>query len=103
MLLSGLFGFLIQFSSVLQIKLTSPLTHNISGTVKSCLQTVIAVIYFNQVKSFLWWLSNCLVIIGSLIYTRLKQVEMKQSFLKDQPQQATKDDCKQLLTNIKTC
>ena len=100
MLLSGLFGFLIQFSSVLQIKLTSPLTHNISGTVKSCLQTVIAVIYFNQTKSILWWLSNLLVIFGSLLYTRLRQIEMKDNFMKDQHQ---KDDIKPLLTNVKTC
>ena len=101
MLLSGLFGFLIQFSSALQIKLTSPLTHNISGTVKSCLQTGIAVIYFDQVKSLLWWLSNLLVIAGSLIYTRLRQLEMRQNFLKDQ--QPAGDDVRPLLTNVKTC
>lgn len=101
MMLSGLFGFLIQFSSVLQIKLTSPLTHNISGTVKSCVQTVIAVIYYNQMKSFLWWLSNLLVIVGSLAYTRLRQIEMKQNYLKEQ--QANDDSSKTLLSNVKTC
>lgn len=101
MLLSGLFGFLIQFSSALQIKLTSPLTHNISGTVKSCLQTGIAVVYFQQAKSLLWWLSNLLVIVGSLIYTRLRQIEMKQNFANDQ--RPAGDDVKPLLTNVKTC
>ena len=100
-MLSGLFGFLIQFSSVLQIKLTSPLTHNISGTVKSCVQTVIAVIYYNQMKSFLWWLSNLLVIVGSLAYTRLRQIEMKQNYLKEQ--QTNDDSSKTLLSNVKTC
>lgn len=100
MLLSGLLGFLIQFSSVLQIKITSPLTHNISGTVKSCLQTVIAVVYYNQMKTILWWLSNLLVIAGSLAYTRIRQIEMKDNFIK---QQQTDKDSKALLSNIKTC
>lgn len=105
MLVSGLFGFLIQFSSALQIKLTSPLTHNISGTVKSCLQTGLAVVYYDQAKSLLWWLSNLLVIVGSLLYTRLRQLEMKQNFLKEQqlPSSGKADDVRPLLTNVKTC
>ncbi|XP_066144564.1 GDP-fucose transporter 1 isoform X2 [Euwallacea fornicatus] len=38
----GLCGFLIGFFTSLQIKYTSALTHNISGTAKACAQTVLA-------------------------------------------------------------
>lgn len=38
MTVTGLFGFLIGIASFLQIEVTSPLTHNISGTVKACVQ-----------------------------------------------------------------
>jgi GDP-fucose transporter C1 len=76
---SGFFGFGIGYITGLQIKVTSPLTHNISGTAKACAQTLIAVIWFNEIKSALWWLSNGLVIFGSGAYTRVKQLEMKQA------------------------
>lgn len=77
MFLSGLFGFAIGYVSGLQIKFTSPLTHNISGTAKACFQTVIAVVWFEDSKSFLWWFSNLLVIFASAAYARIKQIEMR--------------------------
>lgn len=76
MVVGGICGFLIGFVTTLQIKVTSPLTHNISGTAKACAQTVIATSWFNEVKSFLWWLSNIVVLLGSFAYARVKQVEM---------------------------
>ena len=39
---AGIFGFLINFASYLQIRFTSPLSHNVSGTAKAATQTVIA-------------------------------------------------------------
>lgn len=79
MTLSGLFGFLIAYVTGLQIKVTSPLTHNISGTAKACAQTVLATFLYDEHKSFMWWLSNGLVLFGSAAYTRIKQLEMKRS------------------------
>lgn len=76
MIISGAFGFLISYVTMLQIQVTSPLTHNVSGTAKACAQTVIAVICFGQVKSLLWWVSNVLVLVGSASYTRVRQLEM---------------------------
>ena len=35
----------------LQIKVTSPLTHNISGTAKAAAQTVLATQWFNEVSN----------------------------------------------------
>ena len=58
--------------------MTSPLTHNISGTAKACAQTVLACIYFREEKTSLWWLSNLVVLAGSGSYTEVKRQEMKQ-------------------------
>ncbi|XP_054828943.1 GDP-fucose transporter 1 isoform X1 [Eublepharis macularius] len=77
MTLSGLFGFAIGYVTGLQIKFTSPLTHNVSGTAKACAQTVLAVCYYEETKSFLWWTSNMMVLGGSFAYTWVKGLEMK--------------------------
>ncbi|XP_055586079.1 GDP-fucose transporter 1 [Uranotaenia lowii] len=76
--IGGLCGFAIGFVTALQIKVTSPLTHNISGTAKACAQTVIATSVYGEMKSALWWTSNFTVLLGSALYTRVKQVEMDQ-------------------------
>lgn len=78
--IGGICGFAIGFVTTLQIKITSPLTHNISGTAKACAQTIIATEWFNETKSLLWWTSNFIVLIGSGCYARIKQLEMKRKF-----------------------
>jgi len=65
MSLSGVFGIGIGFVTGLQIKVTSPLTHNISGTAKACVQTVIAAMVYVTYKSGLWWVCNFMVLGGS--------------------------------------
>ncbi|XP_077568874.1 GDP-fucose transporter 1 [Stigmatopora nigra] len=90
MTLGGAFGFAIGYVTGLQIKFTSPLTHNVSGTAKACAQTVIAVVYNYHSKSFLWWTSNMLVLGGSSAYTWVKSREMKKMSSK-QPQDSTKE------------
>lgn len=77
MTVGGLCGFAIGFVTALQIQVTSPLTHNISGTAKACVQTVLATYWFNEMKSVLWWLSNWVVLGGSAAYARVKQKEME--------------------------
>ncbi|CAG2118476.1 unnamed protein product, partial [Medioppia subpectinata] len=79
MILGGAFGFAIGYVTGLQIKVTSPLTHNISGTAKACAQTVLATVWYDEHKSPMWWFSNLLVLLGSAAYTRIKQLEMKRS------------------------
>lgn len=80
MSLSGVFGFAIGTVTGLQIQFTSPLTHNISGTAKAAVQTVIACMYFHDQKSALWWFSNLTVLGGSAAYTEVKRREMKQQY-----------------------
>lgn len=53
------------------------MTHNISGTAKASVQTVIATNWNNESKSNLWWLSNIVVLGGSAAYARVKQLEME--------------------------
>ncbi|XP_043938508.1 GDP-fucose transporter 1 isoform X2 [Protopterus annectens] len=77
MILGGVFGFAIGYVTGLQIKFTSPLTHNVSGTAKACAQTVLAVSYYNEKKTFLWWTSNVMVLGGSSAYTWVKAQAMK--------------------------
>ncbi|XP_071492174.1 GDP-fucose transporter 1-like [Diadema antillarum] len=76
MSISGLFGFAIGYVTGLQIKVTSPLTHNISGTAKACAQTILAVSYFHQIKTSLWWGSNIMVLGGSAVYTYVRKQDM---------------------------
>lgn len=77
MTLGGFFGVAIGLVTMLQIKFTSPLTHNISGTAKACAQTVIAVWANSEVKSGLWWVSNLLVLLASAAYTHVRSQEMQ--------------------------
>ena len=50
MLTAGFFGFIMGFVVGLQVKVTTPVTHTVSGVAKACLQTVIAVIYNGEVR-----------------------------------------------------
>lgn len=98
MVLGGVFGFAIGYVTGLQIKFTSPLTHNVSGTAKSCAQTVLAVVHSASSKSKLWWTSNMMVLVGSCAYTWVKGFEMKkvQAPLETQTNtssQKSKEDC----------
>ncbi|CAL1603175.1 unnamed protein product [Knipowitschia caucasica] len=86
MMLGGVFGFAIGYVTGLQIKHTSPLTHNVSGTAKACAQTVIAVVHSASSRSALWWTSNLLVLGGSSAYTWVKSREMKKTPPKEEPQ-----------------
>ncbi|KAL3268739.1 hypothetical protein HHI36_007841 [Cryptolaemus montrouzieri] len=77
MTIGGVCGFSVGFLTSLQIKYTSALTHNISGTAKACAQTVLATYWYQETKSFLWWTSNFIVLISSAAYARIKQLDME--------------------------
>ena len=49
------------------------------GTAKAAAQTVLATYWFDETKSLLWWVSNMVVLGGSMAYTRVRQIEMKNS------------------------
>ncbi|XP_054273873.1 GDP-fucose transporter 1-like [Macrosteles quadrilineatus] len=80
MVVGGLCGLAIGYVTSLQIKVTSPLTHNISGTAKACAQTVLATYWYDESKTRLWWVSNMVVLAGSAAYTRVRQQEVEERF-----------------------
>jgi GDP-fucose transporter C1 len=76
MTLGGVFGFAIGIATIMQIKLTSPLTHNISGTAKSCVQTVLALFIWRNPTNATNLLGVALVLAGSLAYSAVRSGEM---------------------------
>uniref|UniRef100_A0A1I7WWW6 TPT domain-containing protein n=1 Tax=Heterorhabditis bacteriophora TaxID=37862 RepID=A0A1I7WWW6_HETBA len=54
MTLSGFLGFMMGYVTGWQIQATSPLTHNISGTAKAAAQTVLAVVWWQELKTSMW-------------------------------------------------
>nr|XP_054750146.1 GDP-fucose transporter 1-like [Lytechinus pictus] len=101
MTISGVFGFAIGFVSGLQIKVTSPLTHNISGTAKACAQTILAVTYFQEIKTSLWWSSNFMVLGGSAFYTYVRKQDMDREAVENQRAKAELEEAK-TLTSVKS-
>jgi GDP-fucose transporter C1 len=79
MTLGGVFGFLIGIVTILQIKVTSPLTHNISGTAKACVQTVLALWIWQNPTSAANLAGTGLVLLGSGAYTYVRSQEMASS------------------------
>ena len=77
MTIAGILGFSMGYVTSLQIQVTSPLTHNVSGTAKAYAQTLLGVVYYEEVKTLLWWLSNLLVLIGAALYSHVRNQEMK--------------------------
>lgn len=77
MMIAGVFGFLIGIVVVMQINLTSPLTHNISGTAKACVQTLLALWIWQNPYTVKSLLGVGMVIFGSLLYTLVRRSESK--------------------------
>jgi len=79
MTITGVFGFLINIAVFLQIKYTSPLTNNISGTLKACVQTLFAIVIYQNEVTFINGLGIVLVIGGSAYYSSVRYNEMKKT------------------------
>jgi len=75
MTVAGFFGFSIGIVTVLQIKATSPLTHNISGTAKAAIQSLMAFYLWGNTPTILGVLGIFTVLGGSLLYTFVKMKE----------------------------
>lgn len=78
MCIAGVLGFAIGIVTVMQINYTSPLTHNISGTAKACVQTILAIILFNAAWTAKGMTGIMLTIFGSLLYAVVKMKENEQ-------------------------
>lgn len=78
-LLAGVVGFIINIAIFLNIKYTTPLTHNLSGTVKACLQTLLALVIFPTSEKMppMKLLGTIFVIGFSAFYAYVRKREMK--------------------------
>uniref|UniRef100_A0AAF5DLQ3 Sugar phosphate transporter domain-containing protein n=2 Tax=Strongyloides stercoralis TaxID=6248 RepID=A0AAF5DLQ3_STRER len=93
MTLSGFLGFIMGYVTGWQIQVTSPLTHNISGTAKAAAQTVIGVIWYSEIKTLLWWASNLIVLVGSGLYTKVKSSELRKKIENETSADKEKREC----------
>ena len=75
MTVAGFFGFSIGIVTVLQIKATSPLSHNMSGTAKAAAQSLLAFRVWGNEWSVLGVTGIFTVLGGSLLYTLVKTRE----------------------------
>ncbi len=75
MTVAGVFGFSIGIVTVLQIKVTSPLSHNISGTAKAAVQSMLAFYLWGNPATVMGVLGIFVVLGGSLLYTLVKMNE----------------------------
>lgn len=75
MIVAGIFGFSIGIVTVLQIKATSPLTHNISGTAKAAVQSLMAFYIWGNPWTVQGLAGIFITLGGSLAYTYVKMNE----------------------------
>jgi len=75
MIVAGFLGFAIGIVTVMQITMTSPLTHNIAGTAKACVQTVLALFIYQNDTTAGAMMGVVLVLFGSAFYTWVRQRE----------------------------
>ncbi|CEG72709.1 hypothetical protein RMATCC62417_08220 [Rhizopus microsporus] len=75
MTVTGITGFAINIAMFLQVKYTSALTNTISGTAKSCVQTVLAAMIFQNEISGLSCLGIILALFGSGYYSWVRYKE----------------------------
>jgi len=100
MTVAGVLGLAIGIVTVMQIKVTSPLTHNISGTAKACVQTMLAVWIWGNEQTAKGMLGVLCVIFGSMLYAwvRLKEDEeskARQLLARRQQEQQDEETAKQ--------
>jgi len=79
MILTGVMGYAIGLVTVMQVKYTSPLTHNISGTAKAAVQSLLAFYIWGNEATFKGILGIFFVIMGSGLYTWVQMISRSSS------------------------
>jgi len=77
-LVTGFFGFLINIAGFLQIKVTSPVTHMISSAFRGVVQTILGYFLFGDLLTTGRVGGIFLILLGSCVYTWIKDQESKQ-------------------------
>merc|ERR1712194_229409 len=87
MSVAGFFGFSIGIVTVLQIKATSPLSHNISGTAKAAVQSLMAFYLWGNGWTVVGVAGIVTVLGGSLLYTIVRMRENTKTATPQPPSQ----------------
>ncbi|KAF9288860.1 hypothetical protein BGZ68_010492 [Mortierella alpina] len=77
MTITGVAGFLINTAMFLQIKYTTALTNTISGTAKSCVQTLLAMVFYQNPITAMNGFGIFLSLLGSGMYSWVRYAEMQ--------------------------
>lgn len=99
MCVAGFFGFSIGIVTVLQIKATSPLSHNISGTAKAAVQSMMAFYIWGNEATAKGVLGIFTVLGGSLAYTFVKMSENEKNSRKREMEMQQQEESKSLTSN----
>ncbi|KAG8798746.1 hypothetical protein FRC16_006597 [Serendipita sp. 398] len=83
-LVTGLVGWLLSIAGVLSIKITSPITHMVSGAVRGILQTILGVWYFGDIVTTGRGTSIFVILAGSTYYTWAKNEEVLEQRAREQ-------------------
>ncbi|KAI0060436.1 hypothetical protein BV25DRAFT_1917783 [Artomyces pyxidatus] len=73
--ITGAIGFLMSISSILSIKVTSPITHMISSAVRGVAASFLGLWLFGDVLSPGRIAAIAIILVGSLVYTWVKHIE----------------------------
>jgi GDP-fucose transporter C1 len=92
---AGIFGFLINIATFLQIQMTSPLTHNVSGIAKATAQTGLAYVVFKNPVTFKGILGLFVVLGGSFAYgfIRKAEIDAKTKAMAEAGSESDSEDC----------
>lgn len=77
-ILTSVLGLLLNYAVFLQVKYTSPLTSVIVGASKSCVQAGLSILIFQNPVSIMGGTGIVITILGSLLYSFVRDSEMKQ-------------------------
>jgi solute carrier family 35 (GDP-fucose transporter), member C1 len=83
LVVTGIMGYAIGLVTVMQVKYTSPLTHNISGTAKAAAQSLLAFYIWGNEATFRGILGIFFVIFGSGAYTWVQMLNKSLSASSD--------------------
>ena len=86
---TGFWGFLINVAGFRQIKITSPVSHMIASAVRGVLATFLAVWLFNDIITAGRAGGITLILIGSVLYTWIKDREATAQTAAEKQRQAT--------------
>ncbi|CAD5122162.1 unnamed protein product [Dimorphilus gyrociliatus] len=77
LVLTGLMAAAMSWISALQIAYTSPITHHVSASAKSVVQTFIGSRIEKESRPILWWLSVLIVASASVCYALVRTRELR--------------------------